>query len=391
MGAAVSSIRCSCALTAVDGPKLTVCHAFTMLKSVSALCRQAAHDDDAGGRRERRLVRHPMFPDLPASVPLTYVLSMKACLSEVPRERPSFDDLTTLLEDCSSEVLTGSYTNSMGHQWVRLSRACPRLHSCSQRHTCRARLTFAHARSGQHGPGDITCTNITWLWDRKTGERGKMGMVGVQGSEMLGQTPTTSSMLPGTHVADSTSLQTPVSRRIIRSCMSTSNVPPGVPHTIGEEAHAAPEPALRHGHPRGWHEGGYAADSGSTAWPHSTTALTMPSDSTLMTVPASEAALLRSSDRARAESSRGMRAVHSTADVGESGADTRRGNTARIGGGAAGADNRAAALSSRRSAGDSIDTVAAMRGMTSLEQCASMSNPVFTAYPAYSQVRLTPP
>ena len=92
-------------------------------------------------------MRHPMFPDLPASVPLTYVLSMKACLSELPRERPSFEDLTTLLEDCSSEVLTGSYTNSMGHQWVCHSHACPRLRYRSQQHSCRARLPFCPLRT----------------------------------------------------------------------------------------------------------------------------------------------------------------------------------------------------------------------------------------------------
>ena len=252
-------------------------------------------------------------------------------------------------------------------------------------------LVSLFARYGRRVPGDPACDNSTRLCAREMGERGKTGMVGVQGSEMLGQTPTTSSMLPGTHVADSTSLQTPVSRRIIRSCMSTSNVPPGVPHTIGEEAHAAPEPALQHGHARGWHEGGYAADSDSTDWPHSTTALTMPSDSTLMTVPASEAAMLRSPDGARAESPRGMRVVHSTADVGQSGVGTRRGDMAHVGGGPAGAADGVTALSSRRSAGDSIVSAAATRGMTSLEQCASMSNPVFTAYPAYSRVRLTPP
>jgi hypothetical protein len=75
---------------------------------------------------ERRLARHPDFPNLPASVPLTYVLSMKACLGGEPRERPSFTELATLLEDCSTEVLSGEYINSEGNVWVRarLPGAC---------------------------------------------------------------------------------------------------------------------------------------------------------------------------------------------------------------------------------------------------------------------------
>jgi hypothetical protein len=68
---------------------------------------------------EERFVWHPDFPNLPASVPLTYVLAMKACLCDAARERPSFTDLATLLEDCSSEVLSGEYTNSEGNVWVR--------------------------------------------------------------------------------------------------------------------------------------------------------------------------------------------------------------------------------------------------------------------------------
>jgi hypothetical protein len=72
----------------------------------------------------RTYQKHPHFPNLPANVPLTYFLSMKACLSDVPCERPSFDDLRTLIDDTAAEVLSGTYINSEGLQMVRTVPAC---------------------------------------------------------------------------------------------------------------------------------------------------------------------------------------------------------------------------------------------------------------------------
>lgn len=65
--------------------------------------------------------RHQHFPNLPASTPLTYVLAMKAALSEQPSERPSFEDLVTLLDDTIAEVEGGTYLNSEGASMVRAS------------------------------------------------------------------------------------------------------------------------------------------------------------------------------------------------------------------------------------------------------------------------------
>ena len=66
-----------------------------------------------------------MFPNLPASVPLTYTLTMKACLSERPEERPRFKQVSTLLSDAALEVANGEYVNSDGAATVRyLPSAC---------------------------------------------------------------------------------------------------------------------------------------------------------------------------------------------------------------------------------------------------------------------------
>ena len=63
--------------------------------------------------------QHPSFPRLPASVPLTYTLTTKACLSEQPADRPSFEQLLAILDDLQAEVATGTYLNSRGNVQVR--------------------------------------------------------------------------------------------------------------------------------------------------------------------------------------------------------------------------------------------------------------------------------
>eukprot|EP00892_Ulva_mutabilis_P012777 jgi/Ulvmu1/9872/UM057_0026.1 len=63
-------------------------------------------------------VRHPAFPYLPATVPLTFTLTMKACLSENPDERPTFGQILTIFDDVVFEVASGSYLNSLGQMMV---------------------------------------------------------------------------------------------------------------------------------------------------------------------------------------------------------------------------------------------------------------------------------
>lgn len=46
--------------------------------------------EEAGEGWEYDYVPHPEFPDLPSAVPLTFTLTMHACLSLTPSERPSF-------------------------------------------------------------------------------------------------------------------------------------------------------------------------------------------------------------------------------------------------------------------------------------------------------------
>ena len=65
--------------------------------------------------RDQGFRTHPMFPSLPSSVPLTYTLTLKACLSEKPSERPSFEQLLSILDDMVGEVATGVYLNARGH------------------------------------------------------------------------------------------------------------------------------------------------------------------------------------------------------------------------------------------------------------------------------------
>eukprot|EP00892_Ulva_mutabilis_P010030 jgi/Ulvmu1/739/UM010_0112.1 len=67
-----------------------------------------------GGGGDMRFAPHPDFPRVPASVPLTYTLTMVACLSERPEDRPSFSQALDVLADVVAEVRQGSYINSDG-------------------------------------------------------------------------------------------------------------------------------------------------------------------------------------------------------------------------------------------------------------------------------------
>ena len=51
-------------------------------------------------------------------MPLTYTLTVKACLSARPADRPAFSQLLTLLADMVNEVAQGRYVNSEGRAQV---------------------------------------------------------------------------------------------------------------------------------------------------------------------------------------------------------------------------------------------------------------------------------
>lgn len=51
-------------------------------------------------------------------MPLTFALTMKACLSQKHTERPSFAQILQLLADLQKEVSKGSYVDSTGRVQV---------------------------------------------------------------------------------------------------------------------------------------------------------------------------------------------------------------------------------------------------------------------------------
>eukprot|EP00892_Ulva_mutabilis_P000885 jgi/Ulvmu1/10798/UM069_0033.1 len=74
---------------------------------------RAEGDGGDGGRAELEL--NPAFPTVPASVPLTFALTMQACLAPAPTDRPAFEQVLTLLRDCEAEVAVGEYVNAAGY------------------------------------------------------------------------------------------------------------------------------------------------------------------------------------------------------------------------------------------------------------------------------------
>lgn len=51
-------------------------------------------------------IMNPLFPNLPLGVPLTYTLTMHACLSVVPGERPNFSQVCIPAVLCTPSVST---------------------------------------------------------------------------------------------------------------------------------------------------------------------------------------------------------------------------------------------------------------------------------------------
>lgn len=100
----------------------------------SHACRQPAEAQDAASdasgsqraQQRREYVIDAAFPALPASVPLTFALTMEACLSPTPEERPAFAQVLTLLADVQAEVALGEYVNAVGRVQVSSPRHRPR-------------------------------------------------------------------------------------------------------------------------------------------------------------------------------------------------------------------------------------------------------------------------
>jgi hypothetical protein len=78
-------------------------------------CRPATEGTEGEGET---YVAHPDFPHLPADAPLTFALTMKACLSHKHTERPTFNQILQLLRDLQKEVGHGSYVDSTGRVQV---------------------------------------------------------------------------------------------------------------------------------------------------------------------------------------------------------------------------------------------------------------------------------
>lgn len=65
-----------------------------------------------GASQQGSYTHNPKFPNLPDSTPLTVVLTMAACLSDDPAERPTFLEVSQILNDVRTEVRSGAYINS---------------------------------------------------------------------------------------------------------------------------------------------------------------------------------------------------------------------------------------------------------------------------------------
>lgn len=82
---------------------------------------------------------HPEFPLLQAGVPLTYTLTMKACLSHKYTERPSFSQVLQLLNDVQVEVAKGRYMDGTGRVQVGALRCAVVACSLQEKHRAHRR------------------------------------------------------------------------------------------------------------------------------------------------------------------------------------------------------------------------------------------------------------
>ena len=66
----------------------------------------AAEGNDSDDEDEDEFAMNSNFPDFPIGVPLTYTLTMHACLSFAPSERPSFEQVLVALTSCTTACAT---------------------------------------------------------------------------------------------------------------------------------------------------------------------------------------------------------------------------------------------------------------------------------------------
>jgi hypothetical protein len=105
---------------------------------------------------------HPEFPLLQAGVPLTYTLTMKACLSNKYTERPSFSQVLQLLNDVQIEVAKGRYMDGTGRVQVCVLQSPVWAYSLPYKHgvySCTECLFFmsaARSPDTKHGQGEVT-------------------------------------------------------------------------------------------------------------------------------------------------------------------------------------------------------------------------------------------
>jgi hypothetical protein len=79
------------------------------------VCTKKMKTKTTGGKKKKKSVKlNPRFPRLPQATPLTYTLTMKACLSNSPAERPTALQLRTLIADMQREVAQGRYISTEG-------------------------------------------------------------------------------------------------------------------------------------------------------------------------------------------------------------------------------------------------------------------------------------
>jgi hypothetical protein len=73
---------------------------------------------------------NPSYPNLAPYVPLTYALTLHACLRDHHRERPTFAQVIALLEGVQQEVASGEYVDLSGAK-----RVCVPLQTAELLHT----------------------------------------------------------------------------------------------------------------------------------------------------------------------------------------------------------------------------------------------------------------
>lgn len=84
---------------------------------------QAQHADrsqHSSTSQQATYTHNPKFPNLPENTPLTVVLTMAACLSDDPAERPTFVEVSQILTDVRAEVRSGAYIDSHAQPQVSI-------------------------------------------------------------------------------------------------------------------------------------------------------------------------------------------------------------------------------------------------------------------------------